>query len=419
MTSTFALVDGNSFYASCERAFDPSLRDKPVVVLSNNDGCVIARTEQAKALGVGMGDPWHLIKDKPDFRTVICFSSNYALYADMSRRMFEVLSSYSPDVEPYSIDEMFLSMDGIPDLEVTGKEIRSSVLQITKIPTCVGMGPTKTIAKLANRCAKKDGRFQGVCDLTRQDVRQEIYRTVPIADVWGIGPAAASKLAEHGVHTVQEYLALSPSLVRQLLTVVGLRTFEELRGVQCMPMMMERATRKGVAVTRSFSTAVTKPEQMSTIIAGFASRAGEKLRGEYLVASHMSVFLRTSPFRDGPTYSNQISMRIQPTADSLMLAGLASRAIERIWKDGYDIVKAGVMMGDIMDADAAPKDLFSCSDPDRSSKIMGAMDLLNAKLGRGTVRPGLSGSRNSLPTKAEFMSSRYTTDLRGIMIAAA
>lgn len=418
--STFALVDGNNFYASCERAFNPRLRDKAIVVLSNNDGCVVARSAEAKALGIEMGEPWHQIKDKPEIRSVIAYSSNYTLYADMSRRVFDVLSTFSPDVEPYSIDETFVMMDGIPgNLVDVGRAIRADVLKHAKIPTCVGFGPTKTIAKLANRVAKKNKYLHGVCNLMDKNERNRVFEHFPIDDVWGIGRAATEKLAFHGATTVADFLSMPATLVRQLLTVTGLRTQEELRGVSCIPFAEERATRKGLAVTRSFSTAVTDKESMSTIIASFANRAGEKLRNDKLVAGHVTIFIRTSPFRAGPTYAPHASMKIKHTSDSMTLSSLAVKALDRIWKDGYNFAKGGVMLSDIADPNSLPKDLFSAATAPKNDKIMEAIDALNNKLGRALVRPALMGMGTSVPIKAQHLSNRYTTEINEILEVAA
>ena len=415
-----ALVDGNSFYCSCERAFDPRLRDVPVVVLSNNDGCVIARTAEAKALGIGMGDPWHLIRKKPEYRHVRWFSSNYALYADMSRRMYEVLCSFSPEVEPYSIDEMFVSLDGVQgDRTVLGSIIRASVLRLAKIPTCVGIGPTKTIAKLANKHAKNTPSLAGVCDMTDPEARRELFARWPVTEIWGVGAASGAKLARHGVATAADFVEMAPALVRKEMSVTGVRMQEELRGNSCLPLSMMSPTRKGVAVTRSFGSPARDWEAVSTAVAAFASRAGEKLREGGLVAGHLSVFLRTSDFGAGRKYANQASLRIEHTSDSLALAAAATRAAGGLWREGYDYAKAGVMLGDIMRAADRPADLFPSRDPAKSSKLMQAVDAVNAKHGRGAVRPALTGKAATWMPRQGRLSSRYTTEIEGLMVAKA
>ncbi len=231
----FALIDGNSFYCSCERAFDPRLRGKPIVVLSNNDGCIIARTQEAKDLGLKMGEPWHIASKRPGLKSVVWMSSNYALYGDMSRRMYEVLVERALAVEPYSIDEMFIDFAGIADTAGLAADIRDHVRRVAKIPTCVGIGPTKTIAKLANKVAKAYRTGIGVCDFSASDARLAAYPTIDISDVWGIGPASAVKLRKRGVNTVADFLAVPKEEIRGLLTVIGARTHAELNGISCIP----------------------------------------------------------------------------------------------------------------------------------------------------------------------------------------
>lgn len=417
---TFALVDANSFYCSCERAFDPRLRTSPVVVLSNNDGCAISRTAEAKALGVAMGEPWHLARKKPEFSQVRWFSSNYALYADMSRRMHEVLCSFSPEVEPYSIDEMFVGMDGLAGGRMeTGMKIREAVLGSAKIPACVGIGPTKTIAKLANRHAKNSPELDGVCDLSDPAARAGLFQRWAVSEVWGIGPAAARRLETHGVATVAAFIGMPPALVRKEMSVTGARIQEELRGNSCLPLSAISATRKGLAVTRSFGTPVRTWPDMEAAIAAFAARSGEKLREAGLAAGHMSVFVRTSDFSKGRRYANQASMTIEHTSDSLALTASATRAARNLWRDGYDYAKGGVMLADIVRAADSPADLFPSRDPAKSTRLMQAVDVLNARLGRGAVRPAMTGTRAGWVPRANNLSSRYTTDLDGIMVAKA
>ena len=314
----FALIDGNSFYCSCERAFDPSLRGKPLVVLSNNDGCVIARTNEAKDLGLKMGEPWHIAGKRPELRPVIWKSSNYVLYGDMSRRMFDVLTGMVPRVEPYSIDEMFLDMAGVPaDLPAIGAEIRAAVLRIAKIPTCVGFGPTKTLAKLANKLAKADRAGPGVVDLSRPDQRLAAFPGLPLGEVWGMGRSSVQKLDRAGVTTVEQFVAMPADQVRDMLTVTGARTHAELRGICCHPFSEMPAARKSIACTRSFGQAVTEWSQMREAVAAYAARAAEKLRRFGMLAGAMQVFMRTNEFNDDPKYANQVTFELEATADSL------------------------------------------------------------------------------------------------------
>jgi DNA polymerase V len=343
----FALIDGNSFYCSCERAFDPTLRDKPVVVLSNNDGCVIARTNEAKDLGLKMGDPYHLAAKRPELKPVIWKSSNYVLYGDMSRRMYDVLAEQVPRVEPYSIDEMLLDFAGMPgDLAAMSADLRASVRRIAKIPTCVGIGPTKTVAKLANKLAKGDRAGCGVLDLSSPEIRDRLYPDIPIGEVWGMGRASVSKLQKMGVETVGAFAAMNSDLVRDMLTVTGQRTHAELRGVSCVPFGEAPASRKSIACTRSFGRAVTDWSEMREAVTAYATRAAEKLRRFGLKAGAMQVFMRTNEFNKDPWYSNQSTFEIEETADSLALIASANRAARSLWRDGYRYAKAGIVLVD-------------------------------------------------------------------------
>lgn len=413
----FALIDGNSFYCSCERAFDPTLRRKPVVVLSNNDGCVIARTNEAKDLGVKMGDPWHLVKARPELRPVVWKSSNYVLYGDMSRRVFDVLTEWVPLVEPYSIDEMFLDLTGMPgDLAALSADIRAAVRRITKIPTCVGIGPTKTIAKLANKLAKADRDGPGVIDLSTAPARAAAYLEAPLAEVWGLGRAAQKKLAGQGVSTVAGFVAMPSDLVRDMLTVTGLRTHAELLGVSCMPFSDAPATRKSIACTRSFGRPVTTYDELREAVATYTARAAEKLRRFNLRAGAMQVFIRTNEFNNDPRYANQATFGIEPTADSLALIGSATRALRGIWRPGFRYAKAGVLLLDLYRPEELPAaDLFASRDPERSRALMTALDAINGRYGRETVRPGGTRLAKGWAMRRANLSPCYTTRLDDLM----
>lgn len=282
----FGLIDGNNFYVSCERAFDPSLTGKPVIVLSNNDGCAIARSAEAKALGIKMGEVWHLSKRKPEYREVVAKSSNYALYGDMSRRVFEVLSDHFARVEPYSIDEMFLDLTAFARVDYC-RRVRERVRQITKIPTCVGIGPTKTLAKLANKHAKT---ATGVSDFSDIDARREAFATMHIDEIWGIGRANQTKLNDLGVFTVEQFAALPSANVRKLMTVTGQRTHAELNGLSCLPLTLAPDQKQTAAVTRMFGRPVETWTDMREALAVHAGRAAEKCRQHGLVANAMQVF---------------------------------------------------------------------------------------------------------------------------------
>jgi len=417
----YGLIDGNSFYCSCETAFDPKLIGLPVVVLSNNDGCAIARSATAKELGVKMGDPWHLIRNKREMQEVRYYSSNFALYGDISRRVYQVIAERVPRAEPYSIDETFLDLAGLPgSLYERCRQLRADVLRIAKIPTCVGWGPTKTIAKAANALAKSQPDLQGLCDLTDPEVRAGRYAQMPVAEVWGIGGRTVEKLQRLGIATVADFVAMDASMVRGLLTVVGARVQAEMRGVSCLPLALAAATRKGVAVTRSFGHPVTTWQEMREAVAAYASRAGEKLRAEGLQACHMAVFLQTNPHRpDEAWHSGQRAGRIEPTSDSLALIAEALRMLRPLWVPGLRYFKAGVVLNDLVAERQQPRMLFATRDPARSAKVMQALDAVNARYGRGTLRPLATGIARPWATRHDRLSQRYTTRVEEMLVATA
>jgi DNA polymerase V len=414
----FALIDGNSFYCSCERAFDPKLRGVPLVVLSNNDGCAIARTDEAKDLGVKMGDPWHIISKRPEMKTVQWRSSNYALYGDMSRRMYALLLDAVPYVEPYSIDEMFLDYSKLPyDLVAHSVQIRDTVRKVAKIPTCIGIGPTKTIAKLANKLAKKSRRGPGVCDLRNADERAAAYNGIPLSEVWGLGRASVQKLKSLGISTVGEFVAMSADQVRDLLTVVGLRTHAELRGMSCISLGHLGAAKKSLAVARSFGRAVTTWSEMHEAVASYAARAGEKLREHGLQAAAMQVFMNTNYFNGDAPYTGARTVEIELTADTFAIVAAALRSARAIWKEGFRYQKAGVVLVDLYRRSEVPIPMFPSRDPEKSARLMKAMDAINIRGGRGTVRSAAIPRTAGWSGRQQNISPRYTTCADEIMCA--
>lgn len=416
MRQVLALIDGNSFYCSCERVFDPSLATRPVIVLSNNDGCAVARTAEAKALGIGMGDPYFKIRDLCEAEGVAVFSSNYTLYGDMSARMNAIYRTFAPDVEVYSIDESFLDLSGFPavDLVTLARDLRSTVRQWTGIPTCVGLGPTKTLAKLANHIAKKNGELGGVCDLTSPADRARWLPRIDVGEVWGIGSASERKLLAIGVETVAQLSDLDTRLARRLLSVVGERTVLELRGIPCLALDQVPPQRKGCAVTRSFGTPVTTLEAMLEAVAAYATRAGEKLRRHGLEASHLSVFMHTSPFREkDPSHSASLTVHLpEASNDTLDLIKAAHRAVRAIFRPDFRYAKAGIVMDDLIPAGSAPRPLFDPRDRELSERLMSALDSVNLRFGRGTLIPAAAGIRREWQTKFENRSPRYTTRIQ-------
>jgi len=326
-----------------------------------------------------------------------------------------------PRAEPYSIDETFLDLSGLPgNLHERCRQLRSDVLRITKIPTCLGYGPTKVVAKLGNAIAKAEPALEGVCDLTDPKVRAGYYARLPVAEVWGIGGRTVDKLQRAGIDTIADFVAMDARMVRDMLTVVGARVQAELRGVSCLPLTLAAATRKGVAVTRSFGHPVTTWREMREAVAAYASRAGEKLRAEGLQANHMAVFLQTNPHRpDEPWHSGQRAGRIEPTADSMALITEALRMLRPLWVPGLRYFKAGVVLNDLVPEQAQPRMMFATRDTAKSAKVMAALDAVNARYGRGTLRPLATGITRSWATRHDTLSQHYTTRLEEILVATA
>jgi len=422
MTASFALIDGNSFYCSCERVFDPKLKGRPVIVLSNNDGCAIARTSEAKELGIRMGAPMFMIRDLVKREGVVVFSSNYTLYGDMSRRMNTVYQRFASDIETYSIDESFLDMTPVPpdQREELGRDLRSTVSTWTGIPTCVGIGPTKTLAKLANKIAKSTPQLRGVCDLTSQELRREWLPLIALEDVWGIGRASQAKLSAFGCKTAADVAALDPKLARKALTVVGERIIHELRGQACIDLETVAPTRKGCAVTRSFSGRVESLDMMQEAIAAHATRLGEKLRYHGLATDQVTVFFHTSPFDDGPSRSVSTTVDLpEASNDTLVLVGAAKLGARRIWKSGYRYAKAGLMTVDIVPLESSQRALIGAFDREKSGRLMEALDACNQRHGRGVLFPAAAGvarQKKAWITKFDMRSPRYTTHLEEVPV---
>jgi DNA polymerase V len=355
----YALVDCNNFFVSCERIFRPDLEGKPVIVLSNNDGCVIARSNESKALGISMGVPFFQIRNLVAKFGIAVFSCNHTLYGDISRRVNETLDRFSDRIEPYSIDESFLDITGHCAPLLTGNDIRRTVRQWTGIPTCVGIGTTKTLAKLANHAAKKMPQFAGVCDLSLPALRQEIFHTTDIADIWGIGAMSAEKLYCAKIRTVAQLAALSSAQARHLLQVQGARIHAELNGAVCFPLDDFPDARQGIAVTRSFGRAVTVMEELGQALAAFASRAAEKLRQDGLEAAHITAFARTSRHGGDAPYSKTLSFDFStPTDSSFDLNRAVQNMLPHIYRDGVRFAKAGVFLNGLSPR-AAHRAIFS------------------------------------------------------------
>ncbi|WP_410706189.1 Y-family DNA polymerase [Citrobacter amalonaticus] len=412
----FALVDVNSFYASCETVFRPDLKDKPVVVLSNNDGCVIARSAEAKLLGVKMGDPY--FKQKDLFRRcgVVCFSSNYELYADMSNRVMTTLEEMSPRCEIYSIDEAFCDLTGVRNcrvLEDFGRELQDAVYRNTRLAVGVGIGQTKTLAKLANHAAKRWQRQTGgVVDLSNVDRQRKLMAALPVDETWGVGRRITKKLDAMGIKTVLDLADTDIRFIRKHFNVVLERTVRELRGEPCLELEEFAPVKQEIVCSRSFGERVTDYDAMRQAICSYASRAAEKLRGEHQYCRFISAFVKTSPFAlNEPYYGNSASVKLlTPTQDSRDIIAAATRCLDAIWKDGHRYQKAGVMLGDFFSQGVAQLNLFDDNAPRAGSeKLMEVLDQLNAKGGRGTLYFAGQGIQQQWAMKREMLSPRYTT----------
>lgn len=417
----FALCDVNSFYASCETVFRPDLKGRPVVVLSNNDGCVIARSAEAKPF-VKMGEPYFKQKDMFRRHGIIAFSSNYELYADMSNRVMTTLEELSPRCEIYSIDEAFCDLTGVRncrDLTDFGKEIRETVLRRTHLTVGVGIAQTKTLAKLANHAAKQWQRQTGgVVDLSNLERQRKLMALLPVDEVWGVGRRISKKLESMGIKTVLQLADTDIRFIRKHFNVVLERTVRELRGEPCLGLEEYAPVKQEIVCSRSFGGRITEYHEMRQAICSYASRAAEKLRGEHQYCRFISAFVKTSPFAlNEPYYGNSASLKLlTPTQDSRDIITAATKCLDAIWRDGHRYQKAGVMLGDFYSQGVAQLNLFDDNAPRKNSeKLMEVLDHLNAKGGRGTLYFAGQGFQTAWQMKREMLSPRYTTRFSDIL----
>jgi len=433
--SMYALVDGNNFYVSCERVFRPSLNGRPVIVLSNNDGCAIARSNEAKALGIKMGAPWFQIRHMEQTHGLVALSANFTLYGDMSDRMMSLAAGLGPTQEIYSIDESFIGLQGVQgDLTKRSQAIRDRINQWVGIPCGIGIGQTKTLAKLANHIAKTAERKPGsypaelaqVCNLTAlpaQDLDDVLAATL-VDDVWGVGRKIAAQLHEGGVHTVLDLVRLDLATVRNRWSVVLERTVRELQGMQCIHLDEAPAPKNEIACTRSFGHAITELPPLVEAVSEFASRAAEKLRKQGSLASQVLVFAHTSPFRPGLRFNKSVVVPLRrPTADTGKLVWAATMGMRRMYEPGYKMAKAGVMLLDLV-PDAVLQGELELEEEDQRdrTKLMVAMDKLNGRYGNGTVHSASTGGTNKgkeWGMRQERRTPQYTTRWEDVPIARA
>lgn len=416
MGRVFALVDCNNFYASCERVFNPALEGRPIVVLSNNDGCVIARSNEAKALGIPMGAPFFKVRQIVERHGVVVFSSNYALYGDMSRRVMAVLAGLVPRLEVYSIDEAFLDLQGpgAQELGELGRRIRRTVRQWTGIPVSVGMAPSKTLAKIANGLAKQNPLRQGVCDLCDPQAREAALAHLAVEEIWGIGARSGERLRARGIATARQLRDSDPAAMRRHFGLVMERIVWELRGVSCLALTDVRPPRRQIITSRSFGVRVTSYRDLAEAISHFASRAAEKLRSQGDNAQALQVFVRTSPFNGGePFYQNATTLLLPiPTQDTSLLIHHALLGLRQIYRRGYRYQKAGIMLLDLVPALRAQATLFAAAEEReaaRSQALMHTLDEINRRMGSGALRYAAEGTRQRWRGAAAKCSPAYTT----------
>jgi DNA polymerase V len=413
MTPQIALVDCNNFYVSCERVFRPDLNNVPVVVLSNNDGCVVSRSNQAKALGIKMGQAWFECKALAQAHGILALSSNYALYADLSNRVMSILSDYSPRHEVYSIDECFVDLTGTPQLREVSYAMRERVIAWTGIPVCVGIGPTKTLAKLANHIAKKHPRSQGVFnynDLT-QVQQDKLFSQIAVGEVWGVGPRISARLAQFGIHSVQDLRVAHTATLRAEFGVVMEKTQRELQGIACIDLQEVVPDKKHIMSSRSFGQMVRDVAVLKDAMSTFVANACAKLRAQGSHASLIQVFLRTNRFRtDLPQYNPSFTLPLpQPTNDSLVVNRWADYLVGRLYKPAYEYKKAGIMLGEITPVGHYQTDWLESTQA-TDTRLMDALDGLNKKFGRGTVKVSTQGAHKGWQMRQEHKSPSYTTD---------
>lgn len=415
MPSVFALVDCNNYYVSCERVFDPKLTGKPVIVLSNNDGCAIARSNEAKALGIKIGMPAFEIPDLIKTHGIQVYSSNYALYGDMSQRVMEILSEFTPDIEIYSIDEAFLDLSCFSHYDLTdyGRSIKHTVKKWTGIPVSVGIAETKTLAKIANRIAKKSKKAGGVLDLTSSPYQKHALEMTDVEDVWGIGQNYAKFLKENGIHNALHLRNADDSFIKEQMGIVGTRILQELRCVSCYSLEQCPSPKKGITVSRSFYKAIENLDELKEAVAGFASRGAEKLREEHSVAGVLMVFIMTSRFKKEKYYFNLKTIRLPvATSDTPEIIHYAHEGIEEIFRNDYQYKKAGVIFKDLVPERDIQTNLFDYKDRNRSKKLMQVLDSINIKMGSSTLKYAAVGLTHNQRWKTVFKkrSPSYTTN---------
>lgn len=405
------LIDCNNFYVSCERIFRPDLKDKPVVVLSNNDGCAISRSQEAKALGIKMGDPYFKFRDMGKEKGLHIFSSNFSLYGDISHRVMDTIKEYCPRTEVYSVDESFIDASNIEDLDSFGRDLRQILLKWVGIPTCIGFGPTKTLAKIANQMAKKHPSFQGIYVLHNPD---PILKSLPVSEIWGIGRRLGLRLNTVGIETALDLKKADPQWIRSLTSSLVERTIYELNGISYFPLETTPSLKKSIMVSRSFKEAITESSSLSGIVTSFALRASEKLRNQSGKCKKVTVYIRTNPFSKSDFYGNCAEFTFpQAVSDTANILKGVKQCLKQIFKSGYGYKKAGVCLSNIVPEQGHQKGLFD-QDFSKQEKLSQLMDGLNHRFGSGTLSVASSSPLLTVGNR-RFQSPKYTTHWSEVM----
>lgn len=425
MKNVFALIDCNNFYASCERVFNPKLENKPVVVLSNNDGCCVARSNEAKKLGIKMGEPFFKIKDLVEKNQVQVFSSNYELYADLSNRVVNTLLTFSPELEVYSIDESFINLKdlAVSDYKFIGKQIRERILHWTGIPVSVGIAPTKTLAKVANEFVKKDKNLGGVLSLIEYSETEidNLLKQLDVSDIWGIGRQYSKKLKSENINTAYDFKYSNPKFIQKEMTIGGFKTQQELKGISCIPIEYETADKKGITTSRSFGKLVTDFKELKESIATHITTASEKLRDQNSKCYKITIYIRTNPFRTkDKQYSNAISYNFhEPTHYTPDLIKTGIYLLSQIYKSGYNYQKSGVFLTEIVPENQTPNtlfniDIFQYKSP-KKDLLIKKVDEINNSFGNNSITFASNGFKKEWKMKTERKSQRFTTNLNELL----
>ncbi|QWE15857.1 Y-family DNA polymerase [Polynucleobacter sp. AP-Nino-20-G2] len=421
----FALVDVNNFYVSCERVFAPKLEGVPMVVLSNNDGCAVARSAEVKELGVKMATPWFQMQDLAKKHGIQAYSSNYTLYGDMSNRVVEVLKTFTPHLEVYSIDESFLRIETVLkqyiDPVELGQTIKQTIKDSTGLPVCVGVGASKTLAKLANHLAKKHKQFAGVCDISAMP-KEELYQWMtetPVGEVWGIGKQLSKKLKVLQINTIFDLLQTSPQSMRQQFGVVIERICYELRGVSCLSLEEVVPAKQQIVSSRSFGKPVTSMEQLAESVATHIARGAEKLRGQQSVTGALTIFIQTNPHKPEPQYHQSVTIPLaDPSDNTLTLTTAALKGLKQIYQAGFKYKKAGVMFSLLADKPTVQQSLFDDMEvKGKSAHLMKAMDSINNRFGNAVIRTAVSGTTQDWKMRSGNRSPNYTTQWDELPVA--